>query len=187
MYFVLTLVFLRSPAIASAESTSNLLAAKLEVASASAAESAVAMTACKNRDPELFMSIIPKDFRFERPDGSVMTWQSLYDRQKHQLAALKHIDRFVVTIAVESVGADSAVVLTTQDWTRVVLSDGKDTRFKTGVTHREIWKKTDGKWRMESFTEHDQFREQLADSSIKDHDEFYEIQISLTDPVSRKP
>ena len=168
----------------SPESTSNLLAAKLEVASASAGQSAIAMTAWKNRDPDLFMSIVPKDFRFERPDGTVMTWQSLYDRQKHQMAALKHIDRFVVTIAVESVNAESAVVLSTQDWTRVVVSDGKDARFKTGVTHREMWKKTGGQWRMESLTEHDQTREELGDASIKDRDEFYEIQISLTDPMT---
>jgi hypothetical protein len=165
-----------------AQSSEIPLAAKLEVASASAEQSAIAMTAWKNRDPALFMTTVEKDFRLTRPDGSVLTWESLFERQKHQMASLQHTDRFVLTIEVESVAADSAIVLSTQDWTRVVKgSDGKDVRYKTGVTHREKWNKVGGQWKMDGFTEHNQVREKLDDATIKDREEHYEILVKLTD------
>jgi hypothetical protein len=172
----------------SAEADENLLAAKLEVASWSAKQNAVALTAWKTRDARLFMSTIPRDFRVTRPDGSVMTWESLLSRTEHQMAAVPHVDHFIVTIAVESVAPESALVVATQDWMRVVKgSDGKATRFKTGVTHRERWKRADGQWRMEGFTEHDQTREEISDSSIGTREEQYEIRVSLTDRVATRP
>jgi hypothetical protein len=57
--------------------------------------------------------------------------------------------RFIITIEVESVSRDAAVVRSSQDWSRVVSgSDGKDARIKTGVTHRETWRKADGQWKI---------------------------------------
>lgn len=166
----------------------NLLAAQLEVASASARQSAVAMTAWKNRDPDLFMSTVPADFRLERPDGTVVTWQALHERQKRQMAALRRTDRFLVTIEVASVGLETAVVLSTQDWTRVVAgAEGEDARFRTTVTHRESWKRVGGRWRMESFTEQDPSRERLDDASLEDRRERHEIQMGLTDPAAARP
>lgn len=158
------------------------LVAKLEVASASAKNAAIAMSAWKNRDPDLFMSIVPSDFRLERADGTVLTWQSLYDRQEVQMKALKHTDRFVLTIEVESVSADSAIVLSTQDWTRVVVSSKEgDVRYRTGVTHRETWRRVGGEWKMDGFAEENQKREKLDDATISDPKEYYEIQVKLTD------
>lgn len=171
-----------------AQSTDNLLTAKLEVAAVSARQNAAALTAWKNRDARLLMSTVPADFHITTADGSVVTWQTLYDIHKLDMSAVKHIDRFVVTIEVESVTAGSAVVLNTQDMTRVVTgSDGKDGRSKTAVTHREIWKKVDGQWKMDTFTVQYQTREQLDDPSIKNGQEHFEIQIKLTDPGAAKP
>lgn len=165
-----------------AETNEIPLVAKLEVASASAKNAAIAMSAWKNRDPDLFMSIVPSDFRLERADGTVLTWQNLYDRQKMQMAALKHTDRFVLTIEVQSVSADSAIVLSTQDWTRVVVSSTEgEVRYRTGVTHRETWRRVGGQWKMDGFIEENQKREKLDDAAIADSKEYYEIQVKLTD------
>jgi hypothetical protein len=170
--------------VAAAETPSapSLLAAHLEAAAASARQSSVALTAWKQRDPDLFMSTVPRDFSLKRPDGTLLTWQGLHESTKARMAAVSHVDHFLVTIEVEDVRGDAAVVLSTQDWSRVTRGqDGKAVRLKTGVTHRDTWKRTRGQWKMEGFTEHGQTREQRDDVTIKAPAERYEIQIKLRD------
>ncbi len=164
------------------ESKSNVLAMKAEVASASAAQTSVGLTAWKLRNAEMFMRDIPKDFRMTKPDGTKMDWKQLFDLQKVRMAAIKHIDHLFVTITVESVNATDAVVLSTQDWSRVRPgTDNKDTRIVTSVTHREIWQKGHGKWKMIRFTEENQKNEVASDASVTDPIEHFEIRIVVSD------
>jgi hypothetical protein len=100
----------------------------------------------------------------------VITWQSLYENQKQRMRAVKHIDRLAVTIRVESVSAREAVVLSTQDWTRVVAAGegGRDVRLRTGVTPREVWNRgLDGTWKMLRFTEENPPRAVLPDATSR--------------------
>jgi hypothetical protein len=165
-----------------AEAAKNALAAKSEVAMASVKNNSVGLTAWKLRDPDLFMSNVPKDFNVTKADGTKVTWDSLYESQKTRMAAVKHVDHLIVTIEVESANATDAVVLSTQDWSRVGPgADGKDTRLRTSVTHREIWRKENGVWKMLRFTEENPKREVIADATITDPVERYEVKVRLTD------
>jgi hypothetical protein len=160
----------------------NLLGLKADVAAASARSNSVGLTAWKLRDPDLFMTSVPKDLNVKKADGTVITWQSLYENQKQRMRTIKHIDRLVVTIRVESASGTEAVVLSTQDWSRVVPGpDGKDVRLVTGVTHREVWQRVDGQWKMLRFTEENPTRETVADATIKERVERYEIVVNLDD------
>jgi ketosteroid isomerase-like protein len=164
----------------------NLLGLKAEVAAASARSNSVGLTAWKLRDPDLFMTNVSKDLNVKKADGTVITWDSLYENQKQRMRTIKHIDRLIVTIRVESVSETEAVVLSTQDWSRVVPGpDGKDVRLVTGVTHREVWQKADGQWKMLKFTEENPTREIPADATIKDPMERYEIVVRLDDSANR--
>jgi hypothetical protein len=132
------------------------------------------------------MRDVPRDFNVKKADGTTMTWEGLYEAQKQRMATIKHIDHLIVTIQVESVSPTDAVVLSTQDWSRVVPGpDGKDVRMITGITHREIWKNVGGEWRMEKFTEENPTRKVEEDAKITSREEKYEVILKSTEIVRK--
>ncbi len=165
----------------------NALVQKTEIASASARQNSLGLTAWKLRDPDMFMRTVPKDIGMKKANGSAHTWASLYEDQKQCMRTVKHIDWLAVTIRIESVSSTDAVVLSIRNWSRVVAGpDGIDIRLKATVTHRETWHKAAGKWTMLRLSEEDATQEAQADTTIKNPVERYEIRITLEDTPSRR-
>lgn len=113
--------------------------------------------AWKARDGNRFHSDTPAKFSYKRPDGTTVTRSDMVADQQRRMAMTRFIDSIVVAVRIDTLRADSAIVRSRQWFSRVIAQPDSTLRRRfTGVTHREIWRKKDGGWTMESFAEENQ-------------------------------
>jgi hypothetical protein len=107
----------------------------------SARASALVLRGWKLRDARVFLGDAPSALR---------------EDVQRRMAMTKSIDYLRIDIAVESVKSSQAIVLSQQQFSRLLrLPDGKERRRITSVTHRETWEKSDKGWKLKGFTEQD--------------------------------
>jgi hypothetical protein len=114
---------------------------ELAVGMESAKASALVMRAWRVRDAKLFL-------------GNESS--ALRDDVQRRMDMTKAIDYLTIDIEVESVKGNEAIVFSRQKFSRLLqLPDGKTRRRITGMTHREIWEKTETGWKLKGLTEQD--------------------------------
>ena len=119
----------------------GLCADELAVGTESAKASTQVLRAWKLRDAKLFLGNQPSPLR---------------DDVQRRMNTTTSIDYLKIEIEVESVKGNEAIVLSRQNFSRLLLlTDGKERRRITSVTHREVWDRVDKTWTLKKFTEQD--------------------------------
>jgi hypothetical protein len=106
-------------------------------------------TAWLERRPELLVGPGPDSLVLVRtPEGGAITRGQLIDDLRRRMAMVSRIDTLSEVVDSVGVAADSAVVITSQRFMRWLrVSDSRERQRITTVTHRQVFRRTGGRWR----------------------------------------
>jgi len=125
--------------------------------------------AYKKKDIKMFMEDKAPDFSAKSLDGKVMTREQVEAAVKQRMDRIKAVNELKVEVGDITVTGDTALVATTQHFSRVVTGpDGKDHAVVTsGTTHRETWVKTAAGWKIKQVEETKQGKETVDGEPVK--------------------
>ncbi|MDP9201333.1 MAG: nuclear transport factor 2 family protein [Gemmatimonadota bacterium] len=113
------------------------------------AEIDLSLDATRRKDIETFIDGFTPDFKIITPNGSRITRDTLRTNALRDWSIPATRDLWMRIDSVGAAGGDTAVVYTSQRWDRLMLQRNGTTRDTVVTTqkHREVWRRTQGRWR----------------------------------------
>jgi hypothetical protein len=111
--------------------------------------------AYRNKNIVAFMQDKTSDFTGTSLNGNVATREQVEAGVKQRMERIKKLNYLKIEIKNITVAGDTAVAITTQEFSRVVTDrEGKEhTVVSSGTEHRDTWVKTEDGWKMKSVEE----------------------------------